>query len=103
MIWENGVTNYMNAFNVFWENGTWRNGNWYGSSFELAGDGSVSDDYIEKILFRGMSWSGTSSCHVWNIFLEETFPAIDITDATASTVTDTGITPPPNVVVPPVE
>jgi len=66
MIWQNGTSNYMNAFNVFWENGLWRNGNWYGSSFEF--DGSVTDDYTRQILFRGMSWSGTSSCHIWNIF-----------------------------------
>lgn len=67
MIWENGIASYMNAFNVFWENGKWRNGNWYGSSFEF--DGTVDDNYVYSILKRGMSWSGTSSCHVWNIFL----------------------------------
>jgi hypothetical protein len=66
MIWQNGTSNYMNAFNVFWENGLWRNGNWYGSSFEF--NGSVTEDYTRQILFRGMSWSGTSSCHIWNIF-----------------------------------
>lgn len=66
MIWENGIASYMNAFNIFWENGLWRNGNWYGSSFEF--DGVVDDDYNLKILYRGMSWSGTSSCHIWNIF-----------------------------------
>lgn len=66
MIWENGIASYMNAFNIFWENGTWRNGNWYGSSFEFGGD--INDDYTLKILYRGMSWSGTSSCHIWNIF-----------------------------------
>lgn len=66
MIWENGVNNYMNAFNIFWEDGLWRNGNWYGSSFELGGE--ITEDYTKQILFRGMSWSGTSSCHIWNIF-----------------------------------
>lgn len=71
MIWKNGVANYMNAFNVFWENGTWRNGNWYGSSFTLPGSGVITEDYTRQILFRGMSWSGTSSCHVWNIFTED--------------------------------
>ena len=69
MIWENGVSKYMNAFNIFWEKGLWRNGNWYGSSFEF--NGSVnSDDYVRQILFRGMSWSGTSSTHIWNVFLD---------------------------------
>ena len=67
MIWENGVAKYMNAFNVFWEKGLWRNGNWYGSSFEF--NGSVTSDYVKQILFRGMSWSGTASAHIWNIFL----------------------------------
>ena len=68
MIWKNGTVNYMNAFNIFWENGLWRNGNWYGSSFEF--DGVVNDDYTYQILKRGMAWSVTSSCHIWNIFQE---------------------------------
>ena len=67
MIWENGVCKYMNAFNIFWEKGLWRNGNWYGSSFEF--NGLVDSDYVKQILFRGMSWSGTASAHIWNIFL----------------------------------
>jgi hypothetical protein len=66
MIWNNGVSSYMNAYNIFWEKGTWKNGNWYGSSFQFSGD--VTDDYTKQILFRGMSWSGTSSVHIWNIF-----------------------------------
>ena len=33
MIWKNGVANYMNAYNIYWEGGTWRNGNWNGSPF----------------------------------------------------------------------
>jgi hypothetical protein len=33
MIWKNGVANYMNAFNIYWEGGVWRNGNWNGSPF----------------------------------------------------------------------
>jgi len=71
MIWENGVNNYMNAFNVFWEAGTWKNGNWYGSSFQF--DGEVDDDYTMQILMRGMSWSATSSCHIWNIFQDNDY------------------------------
>lgn len=66
MIFQNGVANYMNAYNVFWENGTWRNGNWNGSSWEYSG--FIYEDYIRQILLRGVSWSGTSSCHFWNIF-----------------------------------
>jgi hypothetical protein len=70
MIFKGGVSNYMNAYNVFWENGTWRNGNWNGSFFDLSGSGIVTDDFVRQILFRGMSWSGTSSTHTWNIFIE---------------------------------
>jgi hypothetical protein len=33
MIWKDGVANYMNAYNIYWEGGTWRNGNWNGSPF----------------------------------------------------------------------
>jgi hypothetical protein len=66
MIWKNGVANYMNAYNVFWENGLWRNGNWNGSSFEYTG--RVEDGMDREILNRGIEWSGTSSCHIWNIF-----------------------------------
>ena len=66
MIWQNGITNYMNAYNIFWENGVWRNGNWYGSNFEYRG--KVEDGMAKEILNRGVEWSGTSSCHIWNIF-----------------------------------
>jgi hypothetical protein len=90
MIWKDGTSNYMNAFNIFWENGLWRNGNWYGSSFEF--NGSVTDDYTRQILFRGMSWSGTSSCHVWNMF-ENTEGAISLQDVNANTP----VAPPPYI------
>jgi hypothetical protein len=88
MIWKNGVAQYMNAFNVFWENGIWRNGNWYGSSIEF--NGSVTSDYNLQILNRGMSWSGTSSCHIWNIFLESVDQERTIVSATASTISSSG-------------
>jgi hypothetical protein len=88
MIWKNGVTEYMNAFNVFWEGGLWRNGNWYGSSFEF--NGVVTDDYTSQILNRGISWSGTSSCHIWNIFLQNTDQERTIVAATASTPSTNG-------------
>jgi hypothetical protein len=71
MIWKNGIVNYMNAYNVFWENGLWRNGNWNGSYFNLNSDGSVVDDYVLQILHNGMSFSATSSVHVWNVFYDE--------------------------------
>jgi hypothetical protein len=66
MVWRNGTANYMNAYNVFWDDGTWRNGNWYGSYFQF--DGSVDNPFNRQILFRGMSYSGTSSLHIWNVF-----------------------------------
>lgn len=66
MIWKNGISNYMNAYNIFWENGVWRNGNWFGSQFEYRG--KVEDGFAKEILNRGIEWSGTSSCHIWNIF-----------------------------------
>jgi hypothetical protein len=87
MIWENGVCKYMNAFNIFWEKGLWRNGNWYGSSFEF--NGLVTSDYVKQILFRGMSWSGTSSTHVWNIFLNTEEKETQIANAVADTPTYT--------------
>lgn len=79
MIWKNGVTNYMNAYNVFWENGVWRNGNWYGSSFDYRG--KVEDGFAKEILNRGIEWSGTSSCHIWNIFETD----VDTTTSIATT------------------
>lgn len=79
MIWKNGTVNYMNAYNIFWEDGLWKNGNWYGSNFITSATGSVLDDFTRQILFRGMSWSGTASTHVWNIFLNENLSNIDQT------------------------
>jgi hypothetical protein len=66
MIWQDGISNYMNAYNIFWENGVWRNGNWYGSQFEYRG--KVEDPFAKEILNRSIEWSGTSSCHIWNLF-----------------------------------
>lgn len=71
MVWKNGVANYMNAYNVFWEDGLWRNGNWEGSYFDLESDGSVTDDYTRQILLRGMSLTSKTSCHVWNLFYKD--------------------------------
>ena len=86
--------------NVFWEDGLWRNGNWYGSSFELGGE--ITEDYTKQILFRGMSWSGTSSCHIWNIFRtssEDLEP--EIINATATGFSGGWQTDDPDSAVPP--
>jgi len=79
MIWKNGISNYMNAYNIFWENGVWRNGNWYGSNFEYRG--KVEDGFTKEILNRGIEWSGTSSCHIWNLFESD----VDTTTSIATT------------------
>jgi len=71
MIWKKGIVNYMNAYNVFWEDGLWKNGNWEGSYYTINPDGTVTDPYVKQILNRGMSWSGTSSCHIWSVFYKE--------------------------------
>lgn len=71
MIWENGISNYMNAYNIQWENGIWKNGNWNGSFFTIPEDGIITDEYTRNILLRGMSYSATSSCHIWNLFYQD--------------------------------
>jgi len=81
MVWRNGTSNYMNAYNVFWEDGLWRNGNWYGSHIDY--DGSISSDFNRQILFRGMSYSGTSSVHFWNVF-EESQSGLEISNIPGS-------------------
>lgn len=83
MVWKDGVTNYMNAFNVFWENGTWRNGNWNGSYFIF--DGDITPDFNKQIIWRGMNWSDSPYLHVWNVFKEEISES-EIFYATASNV-----------------
>ena len=82
MVWRNGVSNYMNAFNVFWEDGTWRNGNWYGSYFQF--DGNLDDPFNRQILFRGMSYSGTSSLHIWNVFTGNSTNTVGVLSTTSS-------------------
>jgi hypothetical protein len=78
MIWKNGIVNYMNAYNVFWEDGLWRNGNWQGSFYNINSDGTVTDPYTKQVLNRGMSWSGTSSCHIWSVFYKESLTEFSI-------------------------
>jgi hypothetical protein len=83
MVWRNGTSNYMNAYNIFWEDGIWRNGNWHGSYFQF--DGSLDDSFNRQILFRGMSYSGTSSLHIWNVFTGNSTNTNNITSAIAAT------------------
>jgi transcriptional regulator with XRE-family HTH domain len=84
MIWKDGVSEYMNAFNIFWENGIWKNGNWYGSYIPY--EGSISDNFHRQILMRGISWSGTYSIHLWNIFNESEDFSYNIDTITASSI-----------------
>jgi len=84
MIFKNGVSEYMNAFNVFWDNGLWRNGNWYGSSFQY--NGIVEDPFVKDILDRGFQYSGNTSSHIWNLF-DNTRNNNIIASASASTIT----------------
>jgi hypothetical protein len=84
MVFKKGVSNYMNAFNVFWEDGLWRNGNWYGSYFTY--DNGVTDDFTLQILYRGMSWSNTQNCHLWNIFQDTTDNDATIQSSTNSVI-----------------
>jgi uncharacterized protein YjbI with pentapeptide repeats len=87
MIFKDGVCEYMNAFNIFWEAGLWRNGNWYGSPFEYSG--TISDPFEQAILNRGIYWSGTQSCHIWNIFENTSVKSsTPIISATSSTITE---------------
>jgi uncharacterized delta-60 repeat protein len=83
MVWKDGVTNYMNAYNVFWENGTWRNGNWNGSYFVF--DGDITPPFNKQIIFRGMNWADTPNLHIWNVFTEEVAES-SISIATASSI-----------------
>jgi hypothetical protein len=55
-----GVANYMNAYNVIWNDGRWRNGNWYGAN------NNVIDFFNEEPLATGGSnpgrvWAGKNS------------------------------------------
>ena len=57
MIFSNGVSNYMNAYNVIWEGGTWKNGNWHGSEFEYNGgflrNDGTTNNFTYNIVRRG--------------------------------------------------
>jgi subtilisin-like proprotein convertase family protein len=57
MIFLDGVSNYMNAYNVIWEGGTWKNGNWHGSDFEYNGNfikkDGTTNNFMYNIVRRG--------------------------------------------------
>ena len=91
MVWRNGVTNYMNAYNVIWEDGLWKNGNWNGSYIDFEGD--VTNDFHVQLLYRGMSWSGTSSCHIWDVFTETGIVDSQIGGASATSSISNGYSP----------
>ena len=84
LVFKEGVCNYMNAFNIFWEGGVWRNGNWHGSYFSY--DSGVTDDFTLQILYRGMSWSGSQDLHLWNIFQDTTDNDATIQSSTNSNI-----------------
>jgi uncharacterized delta-60 repeat protein len=80
MVWKNGIVDYMNAWNVFWEDGLWKNGNWNGSFIDVHETGGVNlqetsldftNNFHNQILYRGMNWNGTSSVHLWNVFEDQ--------------------------------
>ena len=88
MIFNNGVSNYMNAYNVFWENGTWKNGNWNGSYFNY--DGVINSDYEKLILNNGFNNNNNNNndnnIHLWNIFEDSSDVNLIITSNTSSTI-----------------
>lgn len=71
MVFRNGTSYYMNAYNVFWENGVWKNGNWFGSHFDY--NGTITNDFVKKILGRNIITEevGKGIIHIWNIFKDE--------------------------------
>ena len=88
MVFFDGVSKFMNAYNVIWEGGTWKNGNWHGSDFEYNGDFLRSDGTNNRFLYNivrrglrdyGLSTSidpgvivpeslGQNNLHIWNLF-----------------------------------
>lgn len=73
MYFRDGVSNYMNAYNVVWgtdtTSPTWNNGNWYGSEFEFDGSlDSTKNGFYYGILEVCRKRSFGSSVHIWNLF-----------------------------------
>ncbi len=80
MIWENGIADYMNAYNVYWGGGTWRNGNWNGSPFtaenlslsqSIVSQGFTTDILTNIALFR----ESIQDPEYQNIFINNAFTA----------------------------
>ena len=90
MIFFDGISRFMNAYNVIWEGGTWKNGNWYGSNFDY--EGYVNNDFAFNIMRRGFrnygyntsvqpiglpegqqvsAVTGLNELHVWNLFKDK--------------------------------
>lgn len=103
MVWKNGISSYMNAYNIFWEDGTWRNGNWNGSY--IVYNGSTLADFNQQILVRGMSYSGTSSTHFWNVFesgLGDVSVSTNMASQPVTFISQTPPIPPSNNFAPPI-
>ena len=52
MIFLNGISKFMNAYNVIWEGGIWKNGNWRGSEFEYNGGFIKSDGTTNNLIYN---------------------------------------------------
>ena len=80
MWFKDGVSNYMNAYNVTWGSidtaPIWKNGNWYGSEFDY--DGQITNLMHSTILDitqtrnnnigGDLSESNSKKIHIWNVF-----------------------------------
>lgn len=70
IIWENGISKYMNANNVFWNSGIWRNGNWNGSPFNKILNNMIypgfSSDIINNIMTYASQSYSSSLSNVYN-------------------------------------
>lgn len=85
MVFLNGTSYYMNAYNVLWQNGVWKNGNWNGSIFKY--NGSITNDYQTKILDRlNVLNDNDGKLHIWNIFEDIPNYSINILSLPAATI-----------------
>lgn len=87
MIWEDGICDYMNAYNVFWCDGIWRNGNWNGSPFTQYATASgqqfvypgFSEDLMNHISWYGNQngWEDYELVHMNDTFSASFSPVLD--------------------------
>ena len=89
MVFNNGTSYYMNAYNILWNNGIWKNGNWNGSIFEY--NGSITNDYAIKVINRVNNLNGTQSLHIWNIFEDIKNSNVLITEDSTNGTIDTTV------------